>query len=246
MDEQKVERMEKIEDAIQNALDALEVPADICIEDRDGDEPYFSFGISGIQKDESYELSSELDTLPAVSHEMEIMAIDYDINEERKLYTPGENGAPVEPYLTDEFRYIQKVYQQISDACKAAERIQQGEKASNVYREYQETWTKEDWRTCKQECGEFLYRTGNLYSRISEEGTMGLMNLAYAERHHAIRRDMPPRDVETMKVDLMEGFQSLAKAYQNTYDIPQKDIEKALKRACKELPNLSQEKQQSR
>lgn len=90
-----IEGMEKIEDAIQNALDALEVPANICIEDRDGDEPYFSFGISGIQKDESYDLSSDLDTLPAVSHEMEIMAIDYDANEERKLYTPGEKGAPL-------------------------------------------------------------------------------------------------------------------------------------------------------
>lgn len=241
-----IESMEKIEDAIHNALDALEVPANICIEDRDGDEPYFSFSIRGIQKDESYDLSSEMDTLPAVVHEMEDAYNSYDINTERRLWLPGENGAPLEPRLTEEFRLIEKTYHQIADACKAAERIQQGEKASDVYREYWETWAKEDWRDCKRECGDFLYRTGNLYSRISEEDTMGLMNLAYAERHHAIRRDMPPRDVETMKVDLMEGIQSLAKAYQNAYDIPQKDIEKALKRACKELPNLSQEKQQSR
>lgn len=237
--------MEAVEDAIQDALDALEVPAAICIECRESDEPYFSFKINGIQKDEVHELSSELDTLSAVSHEMELMAIDYDVNEERELWVPGENGAPVEPYLTDEFRYIQKVYQQISDACKAAERIQQGEKASDVYHEYQEAWNKEDWRACKRECGTFLYRMGNLYSQISEKDTMGLMNLAYAERQNG-RSDMKPRDVETMKVDLMQGIQSLAQAYQHAYDIPQKDIEKALKRACKELPNLQQEKQASR
>lgn len=242
---EKQDGMEAVEDAIQDALDALEVPAAICIEGRDSDEPYFSFKINGIQKDEVHELPSELDTLPAVSHEMELMAIDYDVNEERESWVPGENGAPVEPYLTDEFRYIQKVYQQISDACKAAERIQQGEKASDVYHEYQEAWNKEDWRACKRECGTFLYRMGNLYSQISEKDTMGLMNLAYAERQNG-RSDMKPRDVETMKVDLMQGIQSLAQAYQHAYDIPQKDIEKALKRACKELPNLQQEKQASR
>lgn len=237
--------MEAVEDAIQDALNALEVPADICIKGRDSDEPYFYFIVNGVQKDESYELSSEMDTFSAVVHEMEDAYNSYDINMERRLWLPGENGAPLEPRLTEELRFIKKTYHQIADACKAAERIQQGEKANDVYREYWESWAKENWSACKKECHHFLDFTGHLYGQLSEEDRVGLMNLAYAERQNG-RSDMKPRDVETMKMDLMQGIQSLAQAYQHAYDIPQKDIEKALKRACKELPNLQQEKQASR
>lgn len=73
----------------------------------------------------------------------------------------------------------------------------------------------------------------------------------YQEYHDAwlkedVKASCKPRNVETMKEYLIWGIQNLAKDYQNTFDIPQKDIEKALKRACKELPNLMQEKQASR
>lgn len=73
----------------------------------------------------------------------------------------------------------------------------------------------------------------------------------YQEYHDAwlkedVKVSCKPRNVETMKEYLIRGIQDLAKDYQNTFDIPQKDIEKALRRACKEIPSLTQEKQASR
>lgn len=52
--------------------------------------------------------------------------------------------------------------------------------------------------------------------------------------------------IEGMKEEMLAELQKMAKRYQEKCGVSEKDIEKALNRVRKEIPNLSQEKQQSR
>ena len=92
MDEHKEATIEKTANAIQDALDALDVLADIWIEGEDTREPYLSVSVDGV---EAYELSEDLVTLQDVSAEMQAIAKSYDPQDRSLLHDMEE------PYSAD-------------------------------------------------------------------------------------------------------------------------------------------------
>ncbi|MGN8836494.1 hypothetical protein ACTNCI_05895 [Mitsuokella jalaludinii] len=156
MDEHKEATIEKTASAIQDALDALDVLADIWIEGEDTREPYLSVSVDGV---EAYELSEDLVTLQDVSAEMQAIAKSYDPQDRSLLHDMEE------PYSAEELLFTKKVYDRIADASRAALEIQQGKEPEKVYVAYLERWNQEDRNACRKECENFLRRMNVLYNR---------------------------------------------------------------------------------
>ena len=166
MDEYKETTIVKTANAIQDALDALDVRVDIWIEGEDTREPYLAVSVDGVEA--AYELSEDLVTLQDVSAEMQAIAKNYDPQDRSLLHDMEE------PYSAEELLYTKKVYDRIADASRAALEIQQGKEPEKVYLAYLERWNQEDRNACRKECENFLRRMNTLYNRPYEE-TMDIL-----------------------------------------------------------------------
>lgn len=81
--------------------------------------------------DNSYEFDEfEPTSLIEVANEIKNTAENYDWEEERSLWTPGENGAPEEPYLTEELKNIGHIMEDTRWAMEALLEIEQSQDKS--------------------------------------------------------------------------------------------------------------------
>lgn len=130
----------------------------------EGEKPYLNLRLLDVEKDEELELSPESVTLPQACREIEAYADSYDAEEEREVYTPGENGTPEEPELSEQLRYAEKMYGRISLACNAAE-------------EYYERGNKDAFKRCKE-----IFDSEN-----RKDLQNGLFNLTEAARYNGMK-----------------------------------------------------------
>ena len=180
------ERMEKTARVIQNAFDVLGLrEAGIRVEKDEYGTPHLNVAIGTyIWPHESYNLPPACQTIADVAQEMRDKFWSYDIEEERRKWLDNERREqedtyiPDDPAFTEEFCYLERVYDRIAGACEAALRVQEGEDVHEVYGDYRDTWEDEDQQCLHQECADFLFRMDKLYHQPFKE-TMKHMKQVY-------------------------------------------------------------------
>ena len=156
--------IDKTAEQLNHVLNGLSdyVMADVSV--MEGEKPYLELRLLDVEKDETLELSPNSITLPQACKEIEAYADSYDAEEEREVYTPGENGTPEEPELSEQLRYAEKMYGRISLACNAAE-------------EYYERGNKDAFKRCKE-----IFDSEN-----RKDLQNGLFNLTEAARYNGMK-----------------------------------------------------------
>lgn len=235
------ERLEHTADAIGAVFQklGLENDAEIYVENDGHDDPYLAIQLCDIQKDETYELPTDCVTIADVTKEMQYTSRNYDIEEEKSYWTPGEKGAPEEPEFTQEFEYIQKTLVRIADACATALQIEQKEFDSidDACRARLELWEKQEKDEARRELREFLQQIEFLH-KFSPKETMHLIRDVYAE---SFSPHLDGLDAESMKERILVGVREVITDLQYS-GASDKEIDKALGKACRELPSLTSAK----
>lgn len=233
----RYERLEETADAIGTVFRGLglENDAEIWVEGEKYGESYLMTRICNIEKDETYELPVCCVGIAAVADEMRKMSLSYDTEEEKRYYTPGENGAPEEPEFTQEFKYIQKMYEHIADACATALQVEQKKfSLEDACKERLALWKKQEKEEARRDCRDFLYQMEELHD-LSPKETMHFIQDVYAE-------SFSPRlgglDAESMKERILAGVREVITDLQYS-GASDKEIDKALGKARKELPSLT-------
>lgn len=236
----RYERLEQTADAIGAVFRGLglENDAEIWVGGEKYGESYLMTRICNIEKDETYELPTDCVTIAAVADEMRKMSLNYDIEEEKRYYTPGENGAPEEPEFTQEFKYIQKMYEYIADACATALQVEQKEfSLEDACKERMARWKEQEKKEARRNCSDFLYQMGQLHN-LSPKETMHLIQDVYAE---SFSPHLDGLDAESMKERILVGVREVITDLQYS-GASDKEIDKALGKARKELPSLASAK----
>lgn len=158
----------KITNAINHILDDLNIEAWV------NRVPYMI--ILYISTDYNYDSSYEFDefeptSLIEVANEIKNTAENYDWEEERSLWTPGKNGALEEPYLTEEFKNIGHIMEDIRWAMEALLEI---EKSQDKSYENKERIIKKYKRIIHKQKIETFRR--KIHIAINGLGSLGLSN----------------------------------------------------------------------
>lgn len=158
----------KITNAINHILDDLNIEAWV------NRVPYMI--ILYISTDYNYDSSYEFDefeptSLIEVANEIKNTAENYDWEEERSLWTPGKNGAPEKPYLTEEFKNIGHIMEDIRWAMEALLEI---EKSQDKSYENKERIIKKYKRIIHKQKIETFRR--KIHIAINGLGSLGLSN----------------------------------------------------------------------
>ena len=220
----RTERLTHTADAIGTVFQklGLEHDAEICVENGRYDEPNLTFRICNIRKDETCELMPGYQTIAEVADAMRRKSLNYDVGEEKRYWTPGEDGAPEEPEFTQEFEHIRKMYGRIADACDTALKVERKELDLEDACEAQlALWDKQDKDEARRDSPDFLHPSG------SPEETADRL------------------DAESMKDRMLASLRETIKDLQYS-GASDKEIDKALGKVRKELPKLTQEKPQGR
>lgn len=175
------ERMDKIVDAVQEAFDQLNVPAEIYYNPMD-DSAYFSVKPTNTENDAEYEVSEEIRTLPELTEAITSYAEDYDPADERTYYTPGENGTPEEPWLTYDLETVKDTFVKAAEGVMAAKEIAEGKDPSLVYAAHAKAIKEHNQEQCRNACEGISSYLQNL--GISSKEIMKAMKEVTAEKEH--------------------------------------------------------------
>lgn len=145
--------IEKVEDSLNDILEALNVRAEVIQEG----------AVFVLRTDTLYSYDSEyefeIEPLTETAKSIRDYAAGYDWQEEKRLWKSGRNGAPKEPQLTAEFRNIGVLMEGVElamDALLESTAISMNEDRDRIFDKYKKRLRANHIDSIKEDLDDFL------------------------------------------------------------------------------------------